>query len=74
MKTHRNQPSPDDHPLAANEFFRRAEEAVEVDDEANWAEEEGAIEEDAPAHAMVEEAPRRSLLAVCGWTVAGLAT
>ncbi|MGA0870299.1 MAG: hypothetical protein ACO3UM_15320 [Planctomycetota bacterium] len=74
MKNHRNQPSPDDHPLAANEFFRRAEEAVEVDDEANWAEEDDAIEEDAPAHAMVEEAPRRSLLAVCGWTVAGLAT
>jgi hypothetical protein len=75
MKNHRNQPSPDDHPLAANEFFRRAEAALEVDEDAAWSgeEDEGSTDTEVP-DARVAEAPQRSLLAACGWTVAGIAT
>lgn len=72
MKNHRHQPSSDDHPLAANEFFRRAEAPVESQEEADWGEEEEVLAEGESADAMPDDRPQRSFLAIGGFTVAAL--
>lgn len=64
-------PSNDDHPLAANEFFRRAEAAETADAELDWSGEEETVDEvDAPDGAAAELPSKRSALTLLGWSLA----
>ncbi|MDA0372746.1 MAG: hypothetical protein O2865_03075 [Planctomycetota bacterium] len=70
MNRPRNMPSDDDHPLAANEFFRRAEAAEMADAEPDWDGEEELVDEVASADAVdASESPKRAALTILGWSL-----